>query len=196
MQRENILAALSRFTSQRPGLDFANYGDARAYRSESASITRDLQHARELLAAVSRRDGIGAAELMAAARSAYSGRLTIEETESDSVRISYCTGQYFPTEYRRAVCAVLASALWEYWRRDMRPDHWIVTCEDDSHARIPATSRRFDSRDAAAEYAKTVAQSRYPQVSEVYQGGLSAGDYLRSMARRELSRGVAGRYFN
>lgn len=195
MQRENIIAALSRFTSQRPGLDFANYGDARAYRSESASITRDLNHARELLAAVSWRDGISAADILAAARSAYSGRISIEETETGGVRIGYCTGQYFPTEYRRAVCAVLASTLWDYWRREMRPDYWMVTCEDDSHARIPATSRRFDSRDAAAEYAKTVASSRFPQVREVYPGGLSAGDYLRSMARRELSRGVANRYF-
>ena len=31
--------------------------------------------------------------------------------------IDYCTGQYFPTEYRRAVCAVLASAIWS-WKRD------------------------------------------------------------------------------
>lgn len=31
-------------------------------------------------------------------------------------RLEYCTGQYFPTEYRKAVCAVLAAALWEYWR--------------------------------------------------------------------------------
>jgi len=34
----------------------------------------------------------------------------------DRVEVDYCTGQYFPTEYRRAACAVLASALWEYWR--------------------------------------------------------------------------------
>lgn len=195
MQRENILAALSRFASQRPGLDFANYCDARAYRSESASITRDLQHARELLAAVSWRDGIGAAELMAAARSAYSGRLTIEETESGSARIGYCTGQYFPTEYRRAVCAVLASALWDYWRNNIRPEYWRVTCEDESHNRILATSKKFLTREAAEEYARTVASSRYPFIDARYSGDLSAGDYLRSMARRELSRGVANRYF-
>jgi hypothetical protein len=30
----------------------------------------------------------------------------------NGLRIDYCTGQYFPTEYRKAVCAVLASALW------------------------------------------------------------------------------------
>jgi hypothetical protein len=31
--------------------------------------------------------------------------------------IDYCTGQYWPTEYRRAVCEVLASAIWA-WKRD------------------------------------------------------------------------------
>jgi hypothetical protein len=30
--------------------------------------------------------------------------------------VDYCTGQYFPTEYRRAVCSVLSSALWDYFR--------------------------------------------------------------------------------
>ena len=28
--------------------------------------------------------------------------------------VDYCTGQYFPTEYRRAVCAVLSSAIWAW----------------------------------------------------------------------------------
>lgn len=31
--------------------------------------------------------------------------------------VDYCTGQYFPTEYRKAVCAVLSSAIWA-WKRD------------------------------------------------------------------------------
>lgn len=31
--------------------------------------------------------------------------------------IEYCTGQYFPTEYRKAACAVLARTLW-YWTRE------------------------------------------------------------------------------
>jgi hypothetical protein len=30
------------------------------------------------------------------------------------VRVDYCTGQYFPTEYRAAACAVLATILWDY----------------------------------------------------------------------------------
>jgi hypothetical protein len=67
------------------------------------------------LRAVEWRDGITAEMLIDAARHAYSGRLTLEPQPDGSVRIDYCTGQYFPTEYRRAVCAVLSSALWDYW---------------------------------------------------------------------------------
>ena len=141
-EREAILAALSAFIRQRPGLEFANYGDVSAYRSELRSITKDRHHAEELLAAVSWRSGIDAAALREAFR-AFSGRLSW-----DGRRLDYCTGQYFPTEYRRAVCAVLSSALWDCWRDN-----------------------------APADTA-------------------SKGDYIRKTARRELSRAVAGRWFN
>jgi hypothetical protein len=30
--------------------------------------------------------------------------------------VDYTTGQYFPTEYRNAACAVLAQAWRSYWR--------------------------------------------------------------------------------
>lgn len=115
-ERECILQALSGFISQRPGLDFGNYGDVSAYRSELRSIGRDLNQARTLLAAVSWRESITAEHLKAAMHRAYSGRLS---WHPDKRGLSYCTGQYWPTEYRRAVCAVLASALWGYFRNNM-----------------------------------------------------------------------------
>lgn len=110
-----ILDALRSWINQRPGLEYANYGDPSAYRSEVRSIGQDLKHARELLAAVAWRDGITDKDLIDASRRAYSGRLTIDT--SKGVSIDYCTGQYWPTEYRRAAAVVLASALREYWRR-------------------------------------------------------------------------------
>ena len=104
--RDRILALLREFAEQRPGLEFGNYGDVAAYRAESRSITRDLHHARELLAYVQR--SRMSAETLRASFDAYSGRLSL--TEHDGTwRLDYCTGQYFPTEYRRAVCAVLAA---------------------------------------------------------------------------------------
>lgn len=115
--RDQILGALGAFAEQRPGLDPRNYISSgrdsegrRAYFGEARAITRDLHDARTLLAAVRWRQGIGAAEL-AKAFGAFSGRLTLTDRGLD-----YCTGQYWPTEYRKAVCAVLASALWAYWR--------------------------------------------------------------------------------
>lgn len=115
-RKENLLTALRAFVRQRPGLEFANYGDLKAYRAELRSITKDLSHAQELLAAVAWRDSITADAIIKASKGAYSGRLTISEPQSGHFELDYCTGQYWPTEYRRAVCAVLSSALWGYWR--------------------------------------------------------------------------------
>jgi hypothetical protein len=111
--RQRIIDALYRFASQRPGLEFGNYGDWKAYRAEMRSITKDLHEARALLRRIEL-SGMSADTLRGGFR-AYSGRLTLTETDG-GVRLSYCTGQYWPTEYRRAVCAVAAAALWDYYR--------------------------------------------------------------------------------
>lgn len=126
MEKQNLLEAIATFAAQRPGLEPRNYisdwrdSEGRAnYRRESRRITRDLHHARALLGYVARRDSITAADLTEAARRAYSGRLEIKQTP-EGYRIDYCTGQYFPTEYRRAVSVVLSSAIWERLRADSK----------------------------------------------------------------------------
>jgi hypothetical protein len=91
-------------------LEYANYGDPVSYRAESRAITRDLHHVYTLLRRVQRAHSITSDDLKTAFR-AFSGRLTW-----DGSKLDYTTGQYFPTEYRRAVCAVLAAALWDHWR--------------------------------------------------------------------------------
>ncbi len=118
-RKENLLNALRAFIRQRSGLEFGNYGDVSAFRSEQRSITKDRHHAETLLAAVAWRDGITADKIIEASKHAFSGRLTIEPRGENGFAISYCTGQYFPTEYRRAVCAVLSAALWDYFRETM-----------------------------------------------------------------------------
>jgi hypothetical protein len=40
--------------------------------------------------------------------------LTIVERDNGAVAIDYCTGQYWPTEYRKATCAVLSQAIWAW----------------------------------------------------------------------------------
>ena len=114
--RDNILHALAAFAATRPGLDPRNYisswsdtAGRKAYAAEVRSITRDLHHARALLTAV-RLSSITEAQLVTAFRS--------KRLSWDGQSLDYCVNSYFPTEYRRAVCAVLASALWVYFRED------------------------------------------------------------------------------
>lgn len=122
-RRERILSALMKFARQRPGIDPRNYFETwrdsegvKAYRREVREVTADLADLREIMKSVRWRENVTAGDLIRATR-AYSGRLLIiEDSESDAVCIEYCTGQYFPTEYRKACCAVLASALWDYQR--------------------------------------------------------------------------------
>lgn len=112
-EREKIIEALRDWIHQRPGLDFANYGDWSNYRAEVRNITRDLNDARTLLRAVEWRDYITAEDIKKEFPRAFMGRL-----EWDGERLDYCTGQYWPTEYRKAACAVLASVLWRAFAAD------------------------------------------------------------------------------
>jgi hypothetical protein len=115
--KEQIIELLDAWIRRRPGLEFANYGSISGYRSELRSITKDLRDARKLLRSVEY-SAITAPELLDAF-GAYSGRLRVVATDKpDEYRLEYCAGQYWPTEYRAAVCAVLASALWNYHRTD------------------------------------------------------------------------------
>ena len=111
MTRDDILNALERWVKQRPGLDSRNYGDSRtAYFADKRKILRHLSDARIMLTAVRRTESIGVPELRESFR-AYSGRLSLRDVGA-ATTLDYCTGQYWPTEYRAAACAVLASALW------------------------------------------------------------------------------------
>ena len=118
VDKSTIVAALDAWIRQRPGLDYGNYGDWSAYRSEMRSIGKDLQHARAMLNYVAWHDSITAEMILSAAQS---GRLSIK-VEGDKVRVDYCTGQYWPTEYRPAVCRLLSTVIWDYWRDHCMPE--------------------------------------------------------------------------
>lgn len=159
-KREQILFALSTWVAQRPGLEFGNYGDVTSYRSEMRRITAQRHDFDTLLAAVSWRESIDADALRAAFRDAYSGRLTLVERPDGAVGLDYCTGQYWPTEYRAAACAVLASALWAFWRgccpddeserRGLSPGSWIrCTARRELGAPLARRWLDFDDRSAA-----------------------------------------------
>ena len=118
-RKHDILEALRAHVNGRPGLQFCNYGNIKSYRSESRSIQRDKHDFEQLFNAVVWRDSMTAEDILKAT-SAFSGRLQIKEEGNRRITIDYCTGQYYPTEYRKAACAVLASALWDYWRDDCK----------------------------------------------------------------------------
>lgn len=113
MDRTKILSALDAFIESRPGFDPANYqGYPEAYRSDSRRALRHLHDARILLGAVMWRD-IDAAALIAAKHH----RIEFKPSPTgNSVIVDYCTGSYFPIEYRAAACATLSTALWNYFR--------------------------------------------------------------------------------
>lgn len=110
--RDLLLKALLVYASQRPGLDPRDY-DAAGYRAESRSIQQDLKDARAMLLEL--KSSGASAETIAGAFGAYSGRLSWRAREG-GVELEYTAGQYWPTEYRRAVCAVAAQALWDHYR--------------------------------------------------------------------------------
>ena len=108
---------LVKFVNQRPGLQFCNYGNVSAYRSEMREITNDRQDFFELLALASARiDGLD--EKLSQYLTNTSGRLTIDKDGN----LQYCTGQYFPTEYRPAANRVLVSLIWESYRNEEHAD--------------------------------------------------------------------------
>lgn len=102
------ITKLVAFANQRAGIDPRNYGSWSSYRSEARSVTKDLHEFRRALAEALAL-GVTDEHVIEAGSRAFSGRL---EWKGDDW--SYCTGQYFPTEYRKAARAVLEQAISTY----------------------------------------------------------------------------------
>ena len=110
--KTELLQSLRAFVNQRPGLDFGNYGDSSSYRAEMRTITKSRADALAMINYIAWHDSITADEIIDASKRAFSGRLTI----NPDLTIDYCTGQYWPTEYRHSVACVMANVLWHYFR--------------------------------------------------------------------------------
>lgn len=106
--KQTIINALRAFMEQRPGLEWINYQDGPAYRADARVITQQLHDARAMLAYIDRAGSISADDIIRAA----SHRLTIETMPDGSARVDYCTGQYWPVEYRAAVARLCSDVLW------------------------------------------------------------------------------------
>jgi hypothetical protein len=108
--KEQIIGLLWNFINERPGLDFRDYGDAKLYRAELRQIGKDLRHARALLNAVER-SGMVSGEWLHESLT-KGGRLSIKRNDkSSALELTFLAVQCYSTEYRKAVCSVLASCL-------------------------------------------------------------------------------------
>ena len=127
MNKNALITALQGWIHKRPGLeprdyirDWSDRDGIACYHSEARSITKDLHHARAMLRYIELRPSITAEDILKACRDSFSGRLTITPVkDGEEFEIDYCVGQYWPTEYRRAVAAVLAGAIWHRIREDL-----------------------------------------------------------------------------
>ena len=101
---------LVKFVNQRPGLEYANYGDSKSYNAESREITKDRNDFYELLCLAQRRIE-NLEQKLTFNLTQSSGRLTLKGN-----KLEYCTGQYFPTEYRPAANRILAQLIFNGYR--------------------------------------------------------------------------------
>ena len=110
--KKTTIELIIQFANQKPGLDFNDYGDRKYYDKERLEIRRDLHDFKYLLEfALNRIENLDGKLTEYLTKS--SGRLTLKNG-----KLEYCTGQYFPTEYRPAVNQVLKSLIWEDLREE------------------------------------------------------------------------------
>ncbi len=139
----NTVEKLTKFVNQRPGLDFADYGDAKIYNSESREITRDRNDFYELLSLFLMRYEEKANEVLTYNLIHTNGRLTLN---GDS--LEYTTGQYFPTEYRPAASRIISQLIWNSYSNEMEDTKTdgMMNVYKDGHEIRKALSRRLSRR--------------------------------------------------
>lgn len=120
--KSEICAMLRAFAAQRSGLDWRNYANDWRDKSGMDALRSDrsriLQHGRDARALLSfvEHSPIPVEFIM---RELETGRLTFNSARN---ALDYCAGQYFPVEYRAAVCRTLANVIWRFYRDNVTPD--------------------------------------------------------------------------
>jgi hypothetical protein len=154
-----IFDALETFIKQRPGLDARDYGfdtnGRAAYRAEIRDIGKDKVRAMKALDEARALSPVRADVLLDSFR-AFSGRLSWTPPPSNSLgvttglvkgRLSYCNGQYAPTEYRKAAASVLETyiAAWRRAENEAAPQTFVYqTIEDVKAANRAIGNHWFD----------------------------------------------------
>jgi hypothetical protein len=137
----NTVEKLIQFANQKPGLSFADYGDRKIYFAEMREITKDLHDFRELLKLAFVRLGSDLDQKLTEYLCKNSGRLTMNGPAGE---LNYCTGQYFPTEYRPSAIQALKSIIWDDLREEKDKDgNYLYNTGDTLRAFFkPKLSRR------------------------------------------------------
>lgn len=124
MKNPNFISLLSNFVAQRPGFDLCNYASMKDYRSD---YYRTLKYKKSFEALLIQAERIFSFEDLNKALGDRlknnSGRLTYK---IDRAQLEYCTGQYFPVEYRSAAFSVLFYSVWDLTRdllQDGKEEH-------------------------------------------------------------------------
>ena len=150
-----VFSALEKWINQRPGLEYGNYGAMAPYRAELRSIANDKKRA---MKALDEARGLTPArpEVLRDAFRAFSGRLQWIPEPCNSIGVStglepahleYTTGQYWPTEYRKAAASVLEAyvAGWRQAHTSENPQEFTYqTIEDVKSANRQTGGHWFD----------------------------------------------------
>lgn len=170
-----IFEVFRHFINQRPGLDprnyFSNWCDhngRRAYQSEARSIQADGKRARAALsnALLFSFTPENAAALNDATH-AFSGRLQIVFETGKGIALDYCTGQYWPTEYRKAAAAVLERYI-ETIRPKVTPNGRIPSSIAELKDMNRAAGSHFFDRSTMKTFRSRVLPNLYPGHGKVY----------------------------
>jgi hypothetical protein len=136
----STLQKLIEFVNKRPGLNFADYGDIKIYRRESAEITRDRNDFFELLGMAQMRIDNFEEKLTKKLKNNTGDRLFLDENG----KLIYHVGQYFPTEYRPAANRILVNLIWNEYREEKNDKGESVY--KDGHEIRKAIKRNFSRR--------------------------------------------------
>ena len=165
-----ILAALKPWINQKPDLERADYGcdqkqaeytgtkqyceGVRAYRQDLRNIQKQGTRARRALKLALTYEPNPQA--MASALTRYSGRLSWTGKE-----LEYCTGQYFPTEYRVAAGVVLEDYCETCRPKYNPPDGFDPQDVDDIKRASHAKGSHFFDRDSMRFFRSRVLSTIY-----------------------------------
>jgi hypothetical protein len=200
-ERGVILDALIRFVEVKPGLEYANYGDVKAYRKEARAIARDRADFYALLGVIYNMHILDNArltgrDLLDASVSAFGGRLEINVNLLNCTppvgSLNYTVGQYRPTEYRKAACALLANTLWQKVREHKLPaptKHVVTYLSTGKKSKPMGIHEAMRAVNLAERYKVSVT------VTDLV-GSISQGEWMRRYFRTMFGRGLAARWFN